>query len=165
MSVRFPGISFANTCSQTSCAALLYYDFSPRYEDTNSFLPGFLLSLMYYNWLAAPTGICRMFEKKLKELNPNIKSITYDISDLYRYIDTFVSILPQPKRSAMPLSLLLSGFCGETLLTRKTSCSFPSVPKPDISTLIQDKGPNSYSRFDKEWIKTKIYNHLRRQAT
>jgi hypothetical protein len=78
----------------------------------------------YENVSAAMDGICRMFEKKLKELNPSINSITYDISDLYRYIDTF----------------------------------------PDISTLIQDKSPTSYARFDKEWIKKKIYNHLRRQA-
>ena len=32
-----------------------------------------------------------MFEKKLKELNPNIKNIEYQVDDLYRYIDSFVS--------------------------------------------------------------------------
>ena len=32
-------------------------------------------------------GVCQMFEKRLKELNPQMRSITYDINDLYHYID------------------------------------------------------------------------------
>ena len=36
-------------------------------------------------------GICRMFEKKLKDLNPTLKNITYEISDLYNFIDSYVS--------------------------------------------------------------------------
>mmetsp|Transcript_20430 Transcript_20430/g.64920 ORF Transcript_20430/g.64920 Transcript_20430/m.64920 type:complete len:103 (-) Transcript_20430:24-332(-) len=35
----------------------------------------------------AMDGVCQMFERKLKELNPGMRNITYDISDLYRYID------------------------------------------------------------------------------
>ena len=29
-----------------------------------------------------------MFEKRLKQLNPNMRQITYDINDLYTYIDS-----------------------------------------------------------------------------
>lgn len=36
----------------------------------------------------AMDGVCAMFEKRLKELNPQMRQITYDINDLYRYIDT-----------------------------------------------------------------------------
>jgi hypothetical protein len=30
-----------------------------------------------------------MFEKRLKELNPSMPTISYDIADLYTYLDTF----------------------------------------------------------------------------
>ena len=43
-----------------------------------------------------------MFEKKLKELNPNIKNIEYQVDDLYRYIDSFVSASsPSPSRPSL----------------------------------------------------------------
>lgn len=32
-------------------------------------------------------GICNDFERKLRELNPQLRSITYDIGDLYSWID------------------------------------------------------------------------------
>lgn len=36
----------------------------------------------------AMDGVLALFEKRLKELNPQMRQITYDINDLYRYIDT-----------------------------------------------------------------------------
>ena len=33
-----------------------------------------------------------MYEHKLKELNPSVQNITYDISDLYTYIDNIHDI-------------------------------------------------------------------------
>ena len=30
-----------------------------------------------------------MFEKRLKELNPTLPTISYDVADLYAYLDTF----------------------------------------------------------------------------
>ena len=33
--------------------------------------------------------IVSMFEKRLKELNPSLPTISYDIADLYSYLDTF----------------------------------------------------------------------------
>eukprot|EP01025_Chloroclados_australasicus_P025795 TRINITY_DN256_c1_g1_i1.p4 TRINITY_DN256_c1_g1~~TRINITY_DN256_c1_g1_i1.p4 ORF type:complete len:107 (-),score=5.51 TRINITY_DN256_c1_g1_i1:439-759(-) len=32
-------------------------------------------------------GVCTMFENRLKELNPTLRNITYDITDLYNYVD------------------------------------------------------------------------------
>eukprot|EP00966_Prymnesium_polylepis_P293445 6777602-Prymnesium_polylepis.1 len=36
---------------------------------------------------ALASGICALYEKGLKALNPNTRHITYDIADLYHYID------------------------------------------------------------------------------
>ena len=33
-----------------------------------------------------------MFEKQLKELNPQLRNITYEINDLQKYIDNFPDI-------------------------------------------------------------------------
>eukprot|EP01125_Pyxidicula_operculata_P021711 TRINITY_DN854_c0_g1_i1.p1 TRINITY_DN854_c0_g1~~TRINITY_DN854_c0_g1_i1.p1 ORF type:complete len:102 (-),score=25.40 TRINITY_DN854_c0_g1_i1:141-446(-) len=35
----------------------------------------------------ALAGICQLFEAKLKNENPNARNITYDIKDLFQYID------------------------------------------------------------------------------
>uniref|UniRef100_A0A0D6R333 Enhancer of rudimentary homolog n=2 Tax=Araucariaceae TaxID=25664 RepID=A0A0D6R333_ARACU len=35
----------------------------------------------------AMDGICGLYERKLKELNPAIRNIQYDIEDLYNFID------------------------------------------------------------------------------
>ena len=42
----------------------------------------------YESVVQALDGVCGMFEKRLKELNPQMRQITYDINDLYRYLDT-----------------------------------------------------------------------------
>lgn len=34
-----------------------------------------------------PPGIIRIYESKLKQLNPNVRDITYDVQDLHAYID------------------------------------------------------------------------------
>ena len=33
-----------------------------------------------------------MYEHKLKELNPSVQHITYDISDLYKYLDSLTDV-------------------------------------------------------------------------
>jgi len=33
------------------------------------------------------TGICALYERKLKEINPAIRHLTYDIGDLFNFID------------------------------------------------------------------------------
>ena len=36
----------------------------------------------------APLGVVKLYEAKLKQLNPQVRQITYDISDLFSYIDS-----------------------------------------------------------------------------
>ena len=56
-------------------------------------------------------GICGLFERKLKELNPNVRNISYDITDLYKFIDgqvdmsALVYVSFSLKTSIEPLSL------------------------------------------------------------
>lgn len=45
-----------------------------------------LLNFPFYLWTAG-IGICGLYERKLKDLNPAIRNITYDIADLYNFID------------------------------------------------------------------------------
>lgn len=33
------------------------------------------------------SGICALYERKLRELSPAMRNITYDIEDLYNFID------------------------------------------------------------------------------
>ncbi|WOG83988.1 hypothetical protein DCAR_0103167 [Daucus carota subsp. sativus] len=35
----------------------------------------------------AINGVCGLYERKLKDLNPAVRNITYDIADLYNFID------------------------------------------------------------------------------
>ncbi|CAF1787358.1 unnamed protein product [Brassica napus] len=32
-------------------------------------------------------GICGLYERKLKEINPSLRNLSYDIADLYNFID------------------------------------------------------------------------------
>nr|KJB65918.1 hypothetical protein B456_010G119400 [Gossypium raimondii] len=41
----------------------------------------------YSSVTQAMDGICGLYERKLKELNPATRNITYDIADLYNFID------------------------------------------------------------------------------
>ena len=40
----------------------------------------------------AMNGVCTMFEKRLKEMYPHMKDITYDIADLYNYVDALADL-------------------------------------------------------------------------
>jgi len=35
----------------------------------------------------AMDGICKLFEQRLKQMNPNTRNINYDVKDLYDYVD------------------------------------------------------------------------------
>ena len=41
---------------------------------------------------AAMDGVCGLYEKELRALNPNQQNITYDIADLYAYVDQLADI-------------------------------------------------------------------------
>jgi len=38
------------------------------------------------------TGTCKIFEEYLKKMNPNSPSITYDISQLFEFIDQLADL-------------------------------------------------------------------------
>ncbi|KAL1512344.1 hypothetical protein AB1Y20_005604 [Prymnesium parvum] len=40
----------------------------------------------------AADGICAVYEKGLKALNPNVRHITYDIADIYHYVDQLADL-------------------------------------------------------------------------
>ncbi|XP_009790823.1 enhancer of rudimentary homolog [Nicotiana tabacum] len=73
----------------------------------------------------AMDGICALYERKLKELNPAIREITYDISDLYNFIDGLA----------------------------------------DMSALVYDHSLQAYLPYDRQWIKQKTLQHLKRLAS
>jgi hypothetical protein len=79
----------------------------------------------YYVALLVNVAVIKMYEHKLKELNPNIQHITYDVSDLYKYVDN------------------LHDICG----------------------LVFDPNTNKYDPQDRNWIKNKIFAHLKSKAT
>lgn len=46
----------------------------------------------YETVASAMDGVIGMFEKRLKELNPNLRNITYDISDLYEWVESLADM-------------------------------------------------------------------------
>ena len=73
----------------------------------------------------AMDGVCGMFEKELKRLNPNMRNITYDVTDLYRYIDNLT----------------------------------------DLSALVYNPQLDAYAPCNKDWIKQRAFQHLKRMAS
>ncbi len=37
-------------------------------------------------------GVCALYEKELKRLNPNVGNITYDVSELYTFLDQMTDL-------------------------------------------------------------------------
>ncbi|CAH0488630.1 unnamed protein product [Peronospora farinosa] len=60
-------------------------------------------------------GVVKMYEAKLKQLNPDLKNITYDIQDLYTYIDSLTDL------SALVLDLETKTYlpCGKEWIKKK----------------------------------------------
>mmetsp|Transcript_8958 Transcript_8958/g.7999 ORF Transcript_8958/g.7999 Transcript_8958/m.7999 type:complete len:104 (+) Transcript_8958:28-339(+) len=73
---------------------------------------------------AAMDAIVKMYEHKLKELNPQVPRITYEITDLYKYLDEL----------------------------------------KDVCALVFEPSTNQYDPKDRNWIKTKVFAHLKGQA-
>lgn len=69
-------------------------------------------------------GVCQLYEQGLKVMNPTLKNITYDISDLFNYIDGM----------------------------------------GDLCCLVFNPQSNSYIPHNKEWIKARVFEHLKKQA-
>ena len=48
--------------------------------------------LDYDSLTAAMDGVCALFEKELKALNPTQANITFDVADVYAYLDQLTDI-------------------------------------------------------------------------
>ncbi|ERN07062.1 hypothetical protein AMTR_s00019p00053160 [Amborella trichopoda] len=73
----------------------------------------------------AMDGICGLYERKLKELNPAMRNIQYDITDLYNFIDGLA----------------------------------------DLSALVFDHSIQAYLPYDRQWIKQRTFQHLKKLAS
>jgi len=69
-------------------------------------------------------GICGLYERKISNINPMVMNLTYDISDLYNFIDGLI----------------------------------------DISALVFDDSLHAFLPYDRQWIKQKLFQHLKRLA-
>ncbi|KAJ8774178.1 hypothetical protein K2173_009609 [Erythroxylum novogranatense] len=72
----------------------------------------------------AMDGICGLYERKLKEIHPAHANISYDISDLYNFIDGLA----------------------------------------DMSALVYDHSVQAYLPYDRQWIKQRTFQHLKKLA-
>jgi len=48
----------------------------------------FLLTVLF----SEMAGICGLYERKIRNINPMVMNLTYDISDLYNFIDGLIDI-------------------------------------------------------------------------
>lgn len=103
-------------------------------------------------------GVCKIYEEHLKRRNPNTPTITYDISQLFDFLDQviFFSLLLTSHVflyyvSVFQMSLIVYNFLSHLQLA-------------DLSCLVYQKSTNTYAPYNKEWIKEKIYVLLRQAA-
>eukprot|EP00927_Polykrikos_kofoidii_P055712 TRINITY_DN49926_c0_g1_i1.p2 TRINITY_DN49926_c0_g1~~TRINITY_DN49926_c0_g1_i1.p2 ORF type:complete len:122 (-),score=19.12 TRINITY_DN49926_c0_g1_i1:199-516(-) len=69
-------------------------------------------------------GVCQIYEQSLKVMYPQLKSVTYDISDLFGYIDGLGDL-----------------------------CCFVYTPQM-----------KAYIPHNREWIKMRVFEHLKAQV-
>ena len=85
-------------------------------------------SRCYIDYDSVPAGlegICQLYEQGLKAQNPELDKVTYDMSDLFKYIDSLA----------------------------------------DITALVFSHQTQHYVPHDREWIKAKVFENLKKQAT
>ncbi|KAK2088546.1 hypothetical protein P7K49_034453 [Saguinus oedipus] len=69
-------------------------------------------------------GVCEMYEEHLKRMNPNSPSITYDISQLFDFIDDLADLSCLLYRADTQTYQLIT----KTGLKRRSTCSFVGGP-------------------------------------
>lgn len=76
-----------------------------------------------------------MFEKRLKELNPSLPTISYDVSDLYAYLDTFADFTALVYVVSFPFLHVAAPFCGVFApIVDLFDASFAGLIQPPRST-------------------------------
>lgn len=92
-------------------------------------------------------GVCKIYEEHLKRKNPNTPTITYDISQLFDFVDQV---------------LFSKNF--HTSLKYWYTNAILIFQLADLSCLVYQKSTNTYAPYNKDWIKEKIYVLLRQAA-
>ncbi|KAG7020417.1 Enhancer of rudimentary-like protein [Cucurbita argyrosperma subsp. argyrosperma] len=106
-------------------------------------------------------GICGLYERKLKDLNPAIRNITYDIADLYNFIDGLTDM-----SALVYAAFTLSLFSPSPLLKNKNR-TFRAVGRTTVLPTIFkifEHSIQGYLPYDRQWIKQKIFQHLKKLA-
>lgn len=93
-------------------------------------------------------GVCKIYEEHLKRRNPNTPTITYDISQLFDFVDSVRISWIKIKKYSWYLFIIIHY----------------SLQLTDLSCLVYQKSTNTYAPYNKEWIKEKIYVLLRQAA-
>ena len=52
----------------------------------------YLYILLCKVWLVHFLGLCKIYEEYLRQMNPHSPSITYDISELFKFIDNLYDL-------------------------------------------------------------------------
>lgn len=65
---------------------------SDRYPDLYFFLKFWSCWTSHGDLFVFSPGVCKMYEEHLKRMNPNSPSITYDISQLFDFIDDLADL-------------------------------------------------------------------------
>jgi Enhancer of rudimentary len=104
-------------------------------------------------------GVCAIYEKHLREQYPNEHDISYNMDQLFEWIDTLVgsSIMG----CAYELSCL---FLGSWLPHYLAHLNNAEAVQGDLSALVYDSNCKAYIPYNKEWIKSTAILHLKKQG-
>lgn len=101
------------------------------------------------NRALALAGVCAMYEQKLKAQNPSHRNITYDISDLFFFIDSLGDLS-----------------CLGALRPTIAGCRNPHrglpAPAPALVAVFNDQ-LGAYQPYGKEWVKQRVFARLKQQ--
>lgn len=106
-------------------------------------------------------GICGLYERKIRDINPMIPNITYDITDLYNFIDGLADI------SAL-VWVQYNFEDHQSLLDHYGAKLIPHVPVQSLTFMFSacsyDHEIHAFLPYDRQWIKQKLFQHLKKLA-
>ena len=128
--------------------------------------------LDYESLALAMDGVCALYEKELKVLNPKVVNITYDISDLYSYLDQLadISLLVYVRThlvAAVLFSLLFiimrcCSLCHHfVLFSRSHAVCFSCAL---LFSRSYQESIHAYLPRNRDWVKQQLLKHLQSQS-
>lgn len=109
-------------------------------------------------------GVCKIYEEHLKRRNPNTPTITYDISQLFDFLDQVIFFWLLTRHVFLYYNFRLSNELDCCSTCKKNMIFLSHLQLADLSCLVYQKSTNTYAPYNKEWIKEKIYVLLRQAA-